>query len=133
MPSITCIDLPGDTPGRFPYSQAVASEGLLFVSGQLAGDEPGWTGLRGDIAAETRMALQRMGRILAAAGLGFEDVLRVGVFMTELGDFAQMNAVYRTFFTGPQLPARTCVGVAALLDGHVIEIDCVARLRPDIL
>ncbi len=132
MPFITCIDLPGDTPGRFPYSQAVASEGLLFVAGQLAGDEPGWSGPGGDIAAETHMALQRVGRILAAAGLGFEDVLRVGVLMTNLGDFATMNAVYRTFFTGPHLPARTCVGVAALLDGHVIEIDCVARLRPEI-
>ncbi len=120
MHAITCIDLPGDTPGRFPYSQAVASEGLLFVAGQLAGDEPAWSGPGGDIAAETRMALQRIERILVAAGLGFEDVLRVGVFMTNLDDFASMNTVYRTFFVGPHLPARTCVGVARLLDGHVI-------------
>jgi 2-iminobutanoate/2-iminopropanoate deaminase len=123
------FDLNGDPAGAFPYSQGVRSNGFLFVAGQLAADEPGF-GELGDVEAETRIALQRIGRILAAAGSGFEHVMRVGVFMTDLGEFARMNAVYRTFFPPGRLPARTCVGVASLLDGCRIEIDCVARVPP---
>ena len=130
------IDLDGDPPGDFPYSQGVAEGGFLFVAGQLAADEPGTVeelgnreGL-GDIAVETRIALARIGRVLAAAGCGFGDVVRVGVFMTDLGQFGAMNDVYRSVFPPGPLPARTCVGVASLLEGALIEIDCVARLPP---
>ena len=69
-------------------------------------------------------------RCIAQAGVGFDDVLRVGVYMTDLRDFARMNAVYRSYFSSGAMPARTTVGVAQLLNGGVIEIDCVARL-PD--
>jgi 2-iminobutanoate/2-iminopropanoate deaminase len=123
------FDCPGDPGGAFPYSQGVRSNGFLFVAGQLAADEPGFAAL-GDIEAETRMAMQRIGRILAEAGSGFAHVVRVGVFMTDLGEFARMNAAYREFFPAGRLPARTCVGVASLLDGCRIEIDCVARMPP---
>jgi 2-iminobutanoate/2-iminopropanoate deaminase len=124
------FDLAGDPAGGFPYSQAVRCNGLVFVAGQLAADEPGFGEGLGDIGAETRMAMQRIGRILAEAGSGFEHVLRVGIFMTDLGEFDGMNAAYRTFFPHGRLPARTCVGVASLLDGCRIEIDCVARVPP---
>ncbi|MFO1151939.1 MAG: RidA family protein [Alsobacter sp.] len=124
------FDLPGDPQAAFPYSQGVRCGGFLFVAGQLAADEPGFAVGLGDIEAETRTAMQRIGRILAAAGSGFAHVVRVGVFMTDLGEFARMNAVYREFFPSGRLPARTCVGVASLLDGCRIEIDCVARVPP---
>lgn len=120
--------LPEKGADRFPFSHAVTSEGFIFVAGQLAADEPGWHAPRGDIEAETRMAMERIGRILAASGAGFADIARVGIFMTDLGDFDRMNAVYRSFFPGPRFPARTTVGVASLLRGGSIEIDCVARL-----
>jgi 2-iminobutanoate/2-iminopropanoate deaminase len=119
--------LPEDTSG-FVFSHCVVSGGFLFIAGQIASDEPGWSGPAGDIEAETRMAMDRIGRILAAHGAGFEHVVRVGVFMTDLSGLDLMNAVYGSYFTAPRFPARTCVGVASLIDGNLIEIDCVARL-----
>lgn len=120
------IVLPGDE--GFPFSQAVLDGDLLYVAGQLAADDAGWAG-PATIEAETAAAMNRIGRILAAAGTSFADVMRVGVFMVDLGQFEAMNAVYRTFFPDGRLPARTCVGVASLLDDALIEIDCVARVR----
>jgi 2-iminobutanoate/2-iminopropanoate deaminase len=124
------FDLAGDPPGDFPYRQAVRCNGFIFVAGQLAADEPGFAAGAGDIQAETRQAMQRIGRILEAAGSGFEHVVRVGIFMTDLREFDDMNAVYREFFPRGRLPARTCVGVASLLGNARIEIDCVARAEP---
>lgn len=112
----------------FPFSHMVVSGDFLYVAGQLASDEPGWSGAAGDIEAETEMAMDRIGRILRLAGADFGNIVRVGIFMTDLTAFARMNAVYRRFFTPPHFPARTCVGVASLLNGGMIEIDCVARL-----
>jgi 2-iminobutanoate/2-iminopropanoate deaminase len=123
------FDLDGDPTG-FPYSQGVRSGGFLFVAGQLAADDPDFVAGSGGIEAETRRALERIGRVLARAGAGFQDVVRVGVFMTDLADFDRMNAVFREFFPSGALPARTCVGVAALLGGGLIEIDCIARCPP---
>ncbi len=120
------FDLAGDEPG-FPYSQGVATGGFLFVAGQLASDDRAFAA-HGDIEAETRAAMERIGRVMARAGAGFADIVRVGVFMTDLSQFERMNTVYRGFFPSGRLPARTCVGVAALLGGGQIEIDCIARL-----
>lgn len=118
------VDLPGET---FPFSQAVGSGSLLFVAGQLASDDPDWAG-PATIEAETAAAMRRIGRVLVAGGATFADVVRVGVFMVDLQQFDRMNAVYRTYFADGQLPARTCVGVSALLNDALIEIDCVATI-----
>lgn len=122
------IDFPGEDADRFPFSAGVRHGDLLFLSGQLATDDAAFPGPLGDIEAETRAAMERLGRVLAASGAGFADVIRVGIFMTDLTAFDRMNRVYRGFFPGPRLPARTCVGVASLLRGACIEIDCVARV-----
>ena len=122
------FELPEEQGADFPFSQAVTDGRLLFVAGQLASDDARWAGPAGNIEAETRAAMDRIGRVLAQAGAGFDDVLRVGVYMTDLRDFARMNAVYRSYFSSGAMPARTTVGVAQLLSGGVIEIDCVARL-----
>jgi 2-iminobutanoate/2-iminopropanoate deaminase len=119
----THFDLPDDGAGS-PYSQAVRDGDLL---GQLASDDPSWAGPNGHIEAETQAVMDRIGRILALAGAGHDDIIRVGIYMTDLSGFDRMNAVYRGYFQGCP-PARTTVGVAALLNGGMIEIDCVARL-----
>jgi 2-iminobutanoate/2-iminopropanoate deaminase len=124
------FDLSEERNKQFPYSQAVRCGDLIFVAGQLAADDPAFIPSTGDIESETRTALDRIGRILSLAGSAFEDVVRVGIFMTDLDEFDAMNATYRTYFTGSHLPARTCVGVSRLLAGGKIEIDCVARIRP---
>ena len=121
------FDLPEDAGAGFPYSQAVREGQLLFVAGQLAGDEPDWVGPAGDIEAETRIAMDRIGRVLALAGATHDDIVRVGVYLTDLSMFERMNAVYRGYFNR-RFPARTTVGVATLLKHGLIEIDCVARL-----
>ena len=122
------FDLSEERNGRFPYSQAVRCGDLVFVAGQLAADDPAFIPSTGNIESETRTALDRIGRILAVAGSTFEDVVRVGIFMTDLDGFDMMNAVYRTYFARSHLPARTCVGVSRLVGGGLIEIECVARV-----
>ena len=111
---------------RGPYSPAVIAEGrFVFVSGQgpLTDDEY----VHGTIEEETRLTLENLGRLLAEAGSGFEHVVRCGVWIVSLDDFAAMNRVYESFFPEPR-PARATVR-ADLMVGK-IEIDCIA-LVPD--
>ncbi len=112
------------------YAHAVIDGDYAFLSGQLAADAPDGVEL-GDIRVETRVAMELLGTVLDELGLGYGDVVRVGIFMTDLSEFAAMNATYESFFTSGSYPARTCVGVASLLDGCRIEIDGVARVRKD--
>jgi len=79
------------------------------------------------VAAETRLALENVFRILAAAGAGPADVVRCGVYLVDIGDFDEMNAVYAEAFPTPR-PARTTIQVAGLPGGIKVEIDCVAVL-----
>jgi len=123
---ITLDDLMVETS---PYCHAVDDGQLVFLAGQLAQDDPAWRGRSGTIEEETAAAMALLGRVLDRLGLGFGDVVRAGVYMTDLGEFARMNAVYKSFFPDGRYPARTCVGVAALLSGAKVEIDCVARRR----
>jgi 2-iminobutanoate/2-iminopropanoate deaminase len=108
-----------------PYSQAISAGGLVFVSGQL-GLGPGETALeRKGIEEQTRQALENLKAILEAAGSGLEHLLKTTVFLSDLADFAAMNAVYSEF-VGELPPARATVQVAALPSGALIEIDAVA-------
>jgi 2-iminobutanoate/2-iminopropanoate deaminase len=109
------------------YSPGVIAEGrLLFVSGQgpLRDGAP----VPGTIEEQTRLTLANLQAVLAAAGATLADVVRVGVFLADIDDFAAMNAVYAEIFPEP-LPARTTVGVA--LPGIAVEIDCVAVLAKE--
>jgi 2-iminobutanoate/2-iminopropanoate deaminase len=110
-----------------PYSDAVEDGDTLYVAGQIAKDDPAWAPREGTIEEETAAAMARIGAILAASGFSFADVVRVGIFMTDLAEFDGMNAVYRTYFAEDAQPARTCVGVATLLSGARIEIECLAK------
>jgi 2-iminobutanoate/2-iminopropanoate deaminase len=111
-------------PAAGAYSAGIVAEGrLVFVSGQ--GPLRDGQIVRGTIEEETEIVLDNLRTIVEAAGATLADVVRVGVFLADLGDFAAMNAVYERRFPAP-LPARTTVG--AQLPGIKVEIDCVAVL-----
>jgi 2-iminobutanoate/2-iminopropanoate deaminase len=110
------------------YSHAVVAGDRVHVSGQIAADRPGGPGA-GDIETETRTCMELLVAVLAECGLTFADVVQVRVFMTDLAEFDRMDRVYATFLEPGRAPARTTVGVAQILAGCRIEIDCVARLR----
>ena len=117
--------LPGIEPGPYPFSQVVEANGFVFLAGQV-GDVPGGHGaVPGGIEPETRAMLDNVGRLLAAVGLGFEDVVKCTVYLRDFADFAAMNAVYREYFpTEP--PTRATVGVTALAADYNIEIEVLA-------
>ena len=108
-----------------PYSAAVASGDLVFVSGQIALDAVAGKLVEGDIAAQTRQSLENLQTILAAAGLTFAHVVKTTIFLTSMGDFAAVNAVYKSYLTEPY-PARSTIAVAALPMGAKVEIEMVA-------
>lgn len=109
-------------------SHGVGDDRYVFLSGQLAADKAGGAAGLGDTAAETRIAMELLGGALAEYGLTHADLVRVNIYMTDLRDLDRMNAVYARFFAAGRMPARTCVGVAALIGGGKIEIDGLARL-----
>ncbi len=111
-----------------PYSPGVVYERLLFVSGQGAAD-PATGKLAGlDIETQTEQVLKNIQSILEAAGARLDCVLRCGVFLVDMRDFAAMNAVYGRVF-GDHRPARTTVGVTSLpAQGLRVEIDAVAYI-----
>ncbi|MDR2350611.1 MAG: Rid family detoxifying hydrolase [Deltaproteobacteria bacterium] len=108
-----------------PYSQALKTGNLVFVSGQLPAD-PVTGEIPPDVAAQVKNSLQNVMAILEAAGSSADKVLKVGIFLTDLGDFQVANEIYRTFFKEPY-PARTTVQISALPKGAKIEIDAVAE------
>jgi 2-iminobutanoate/2-iminopropanoate deaminase len=111
---------------RGVYSQAIVADSFVFVAGQAA-INPQTNELElGDIRSEVRRVLLNIQAILQAAGSSMRDVVRVGVFLADINDFAAMNEVYREFFS-ENPPARTTVG--AQLPKIKVEIDCIARVR----
>lgn len=107
-----------------PYSQAVQALGLVFTSGQLPID-PGSGALIEEISAATRQSLLNVRAILEASGSSLHRVVKTTVFLRDLKDFAEMNAVYAEFFPD-NLPARSTVQVAQLPRNAVVEIEVVA-------
>lgn len=116
---------PGAPAPIGPYSVGVRADGLIFTAGQIGLD--GRTGelAPGGIRAETRQALLNLQAVLSAGGSSMSAVVKTSVYMVELSEFAEMNAVYAEFFTD-RPPARSTVGVAALPKGARVEIECVA-------
>jgi len=110
---------------RGPYSHAVRAGDFVFVSGQGPID-PATNELKiGDVGSETRATLENIRSILKAAGADLADVVKCGVFLTDIRDFAAMNVVYSEFF-GEIRPARTTVQAILPAHGSKVEIDCVA-------
>lgn len=128
MNDIRRHDIPESKAAKV-YRHVVFDGDYVFIAGQLASDRTNPPPVLGDIETETRTAMELLGAALRSIGLGYEDVMQARVFMTDLSEFQRMNAVYGSFFPTGETPARTCVGVANLLNGCKIEIDFVARMR----
>ncbi len=122
----TAITSPELAPPVGPFSQAIRIDDFVYLSGQV-GQDPATGGLvAGGIVAETERVFKNLESVLKAAGRSFDDVVRAGVFLTDMGDFAAMNGVYSKHFSQP-FPARTTIAVAALPLGASVEIDLVVK------
>ena len=107
-----------------PYSQALIAGNLTFVSGQIPVDPA--TGLMADtIEEQATQALTNLKHVLAAAGLDMSNVIKTAVFLADLNDFPVVNRIYESFFEAPY-PARSCVQVAGIPKGALVEIECIA-------
>ena len=111
-----------------PYSQAVEVDGWVYLSGQVPMNFETGKLVSGSISEQTAQVFANLGRVLQAAGLRWEHVVKTTVFLTDMADFQEMNATYQTVFQ-PPYPARSTIAVAALPLGAQMEIELVAR-RP---
>lgn len=110
-----------------PYVQAIRSGGLLFCSGQIPLDPSTGELIEGDAAAQAERCLTSLEAVAAEAGGSLRNAVRCTIFLTDLGDFAAVNAVYERF-VGDPAPARVTVQVAALPKGADVEIDAIVAL-----
>ena len=109
-----------------PYSQGIAATGkIAFVSGQLPIDPATGAFAAEDIQGQTEQSLKNVGAILAAAGYGYEDVVKTTVLLADIADFGPMNEVYAKFFKG-DCPARAAFAVKDLPKGAKVEIEAIA-------
>jgi enamine deaminase RidA (YjgF/YER057c/UK114 family) len=128
MAAYEVITGPTPWPARYTFSPAVRAGNLLFISGMTAGDEQGQIVGPGDIVAQTRYIFEKFGRLLEAAGGGFEHIVQTTEYVTTTENYGKTAEVRREFFKG-RYPAATGVIVAGLLrDGALIEISAVAVL-----
>jgi 2-iminobutanoate/2-iminopropanoate deaminase len=109
------------------YSQAIQSGSLLFLAGQIPLDPVTGELVSGSIELETDRILLNLSAVLRAAGASLQNIVKVTVFLTNMGDFAEFNAAYARHFPSAP-PARTCVAVAALPRGVRVEIEAIAAL-----
>lgn len=109
-----------------PYSQAVAFGSLIFVSGQLPINPEAGKIVDLTIQGQTEQVLKNLLAILQAANLSFKDVVRTDIFLKDLNQFAEMNAIYANWFSQPIKPARQTVQVARLPLDALVEISCIA-------
>lgn len=108
-----------------PYSQAIAVNGLLFCSGQIALDPATGEFKSGTVEDETKLVLENLKGLLESAGTGLDQVVKCTIFLVDMADFAAVNQVYGQFFNNSK-PARSTVAVAALPRGAKVEIEAVA-------
>jgi len=108
-----------------PYNQAVAAGGFIFLSGQIALNPANGALVLDDIKTETKQVMDNIKAILAEAGIDFNHVIKTSIFLTDMGNFAQVNEVYGTYFTN-DFPARETVQVAGLPKGVNVEITVTA-------
>lgn len=111
-----------------PYSQAIRTGNLVFVSGQLPIDPATGNFPEGGIKELTRQSLTNLKNILEAEGTDLAHVVKTTVFLADMGDFADMNAVYSEFFNAP-FPARSAVAVKTLPKNALVEVECVAEVE----
>ena len=108
-----------------PYSQAVRVGNTIYLSGQTPLDPASGELVVGDIAAQTRRLFDNLQAVCGAAGITFAQIARVGIYLTDLSNFAAVNGVMKEYFSEP-FPARSTIGVAALPRNAQVEIDAIA-------
>ena len=108
-----------------PYSQAVASNGLIFISGQLGIDPKTGNLAEGGVEAQAKQSMENIKAILTEAGVDFSNILKTTIFIADMADFAVVNAIYETYFNGA-FPARSTIQVAALPKSGLVEIEVIA-------
>lgn len=109
-----------------PYCSAVIYGDTVYMSGVIGVDPSVGKPVEGGTLAQAKQVFENIRTILSEMGLEMDDVLKTTVFLTNLGDFAEVNKLYADYF-GPNYPARSCVEVAALPMGLSIEVECIAR------
>ena len=120
------IQAPGTIRPASPYSPAIDTGNLVFISGQVSTDPTTGAAVEGGFETQARQVLSNLQRLVEAAGLSLSDVARVGVYITSADDFDTLNEIYREFFAAP-FPARATVVVAGLArPWMVVEMDAVA-------
>ena len=110
-----------------PYSQAIVAGDLLFCSGQIALLPESGDMVEGGVEAQTRQVLANLGEVLQAGGASWDDVVKTTIYLSDLGDFQTVNAIYAERF-GEVAPARATVEVSRLPKGALVEIDAIARV-----
>jgi 2-iminobutanoate/2-iminopropanoate deaminase len=113
-----------------PYSQAVVADGVLYCSGQVPLDPDTGELVEGGVAEQARRCLESLDAVCRAAGTQLSEAARIGIYLTDMARFAELNDVYASFFSEP-FPVRTTVGVAALPKGALVEMDATVPLGPD--
>lgn len=111
-----------------PYNQAVAINGILYVSGQIAIDPKTGSFVTEDIQAETNQVMKNIKAILLEAGATFENVVKASIFLANMDDFADVNKIYATYFNEMTAPARECVEVSKLPKNVSVEISVIAHI-----
>jgi reactive intermediate/imine deaminase len=107
-----------------PYSQAVRNGDSVYLSGQIPLDPASGQLVEGDIATQTRRVFDNLQAVCRAAGGSLDDVMRIGIYLVDLGDFAAVNAVMAEYFSAPY-PARSTIQVPALPRGAQVEVDAI--------
>lgn len=111
-----------------PYSQAVKSGHLLYTSGQIPIDPATGDLVKGGIREQTIQVMENLKAVLEAAGCSLADAIKTTVFLTDMGDFPEFNAVYDEYFGENDAPARSTIQVAALPKGAQVEIELIGKL-----
>lgn len=109
-----------------PYNQSVRYGNMLFISGQVPIDPATGNVIEGDIQAETKQVMTNLQAILREAGMTFDNVIKTSIFLMDMGQFAQVNEVYGSYFDAASAPARETVQVAGLPCGVKVEISMIA-------
>ena len=118
------INVHGAPAAVGPYSHAAKANGFIYISGQL-GLDPATGSLTEGVKAQTRQSLENVKTILEGCGSDLQHVVKTGIFLDDINDFGAVNAIYGEYFTD-ELPARSCVEVAKLPKGGLVEIEVIA-------
>ena len=114
-----------NAPGAVgPYVQAVKVNGMVYCSGQL-GIDPAVGKMPEGVEAQAHCSMKNMGAILKEAGSDYSKIVKTTIFLADMNDFAKVNEIYKSYF-GEEYPARSCVQVAKLPLGGLVEVECIA-------